>query len=93
MATYQITALENFNSNWLEEWPCWIQKFENFCQASGLSKKEEANQANAFIYTMGDTTDNILSLLGLTDEEKANYDIVKAKFQAYFIKNVDVIYE
>ena len=42
---------------------------------------------------MGDTADDILVLLGLTEEEKGKYDIVKAKFQAYFIKNVDVVYE
>ena len=70
MATYQITAPENFNFNRPEEWPCWIRKFERFHQASGLLEKEEANQVNALIYTMGDTTDNILSSLGLSDEEK-----------------------
>ena len=42
---------------------------------------------------MGDTADDILSSLGLTDEEKGKYDIVKAKVQAYFVKNVNVIYE
>ena len=30
---------------------------------------------------------------GLTDKEKRKYDIVKAKFQGYFVKNVNVIYE
>ena len=64
-------------------------QFERFHQVSGLSEKEEANQVNALIYTMGDTADDILSSLGLTDEEKGKYDIVKAKFQAYFVKNVE----
>ena len=75
MATYQITAPENFNFNRLKEWPRWIRKFEHFRQASGLSEKEEVNQVNTLIYTMGDTADDILSLLGLTDEEKGKYDI------------------
>ena len=92
MATYQITAQENFNFNRPEEWPRWIRKFEHFRQASGFGKKVE-NQVNALIYTMGDTTDDILSSLGLSDEEKGKYDIVKAKSQAQFVKNINVIYE
>ena len=75
MATYQITAPENFNFNRPDEWPCWICKFERFHKASGLSEKEEVSQVNTLIYTMGDTADDILSLLGLTDEEKGKYDI------------------
>ena len=42
---------------------------------------------------MGDTSDDSLSLQGLTDKEKEKYDIVKAKFQGYIVKNVNVIYE
>ena len=58
MATYQITAPENFNFNHLEEWPHWIRKFKHFRLASGLSKKE-VSQVNALIYTMGDDADDI----------------------------------
>ena len=64
MATYQITAPENFNFNRPEDWPRWVRKFERFRQASGLSEKEEASQVNSLIYTMGDAADNILSSLG-----------------------------
>ena len=60
---------------------------------SRLSEKYEANQVSALIYTMGDTADDILSTLGLSDAEKGKYDIVKAKFQAHFVKNTNVIYE
>ena len=40
---------------------------------------------------MGDEADDILSSLGLSDEDKGKYDVVKDKFQAYFIKNINVI--
>ena len=74
METYQITVPENFNNfNRPEEWPHWICKFECFRQASILSEKEEVNQVNALIYTMGDTTDDNLNSLCLTDEEKGKY--------------------
>ena len=93
MATYQITAPENFNFHRPEEWPRWIRKFERFRQASGLSEKAEASQVNALIYTTGDDADDILSSLDLSEEDKGKYSVVKGKFQAYFIKNINVIYE
>ena len=93
MATYQITAPENFNFNRPEDWPRWVRKFERFRQASGLSEKEEASQVNALIYTMGDAADDILSSLGLSEEDKEKYNVVKDKFQAHFVKNINVIYE
>ena len=93
MATYQITAPENFNFNRPEDWPRWVRKFERFRQASGLSEKEEASQVNALIYTMGDAADDILSSLGLSEEDKEKYKVVKDKFQAHFVKNINVIYE
>ena len=93
MAPYQITAPENFNFNRPKEWPRWIRKFERFRLVSGLSENDAANQVSALIYTMGDTADDILSTLGLSDAEKGKYDTVKAKFQAHFVKNTNVIYE
>ena len=93
MATYHITAPENFNFNHPEEWPHWIRKFKRFRLASGLSEKEKASQVNAFIYTMGDDRDDILGSLGLSKEDKGKYDAVKDKFQAHFVQNINVIYE
>ena len=60
MASYQISAPDNFNFSCPDKWPCWIQKFERFCMASGLNDKAEANQVNTLIYTMGDSADDIL---------------------------------
>ena len=86
MATYQITAPESFNFNCPEEWPRWICKFERFRMASSLNEKDEANQVNALIYTMGDSADDIWSSMGLSEENKSKYDIVKSKFTAHFVK-------
>ena len=61
--------------------------------ASGLNKKDEANQVNVLIYTMGDLADDILSSMGLSEENKSKYDVVKSKFTAHFVKGVNVIYE
>ena len=59
MATYQITAPENFNFHHPEEWPRWIRKYHKlFRQASDLSEKAEASQVSALIYAMGDDADD-----------------------------------
>ena len=70
-----------------------MRKFERFRIASGLCEKSEANQVNTLIYTMGKSADDILSSMGLSDEEKSNYDAVKGKFTAHFVKGINVIYE
>ena len=77
----------------MDEWPRWIRKFERFRIASGLSEKAEASQVNTLIYTMGESADNILSSMGLNDEDKGKYDVVKSKFTAHFVKGINVIYE
>ena len=42
---------------------------------------------------MGDAANDILSSFGLTDNEKKNYDTVVEKFQRYFVKKRNVIFE
>ena len=93
MASYQITAPEKFNFSCPDEWLRCIRKFKRFCMASGLNDKAEANQVNTLIYTMGDSADDILSFIGLSEEEKGKYDIVKSKITAHFVKGINVIYK
>lgn len=42
---------------------------------------------------MGDVGNNILSLFGLSDKDKAKYDLVVVKFEAHFVKKKNVIFE
>ena len=91
MATFQVAPPERFNFSTPEEWTKWIRCFERFRQASGLSTPE--NQVNTLIYTMGDEGDDILSPFGLGEDDKKKYDTVKEKFQGYFIKKHNVIFE
>ena len=93
MATIQVAPPEKFNFSSPEGWTKWIRRFERYRVASGLSAKPEENQVNTLIYTMGDEGDDILSSFGLGEEEKIKYDVVKEKFQGYFIKKHNVIFE
>ena len=93
MATYQIAPPEKFNFSQPEEWPKWSRRFERFRQASGLTKKEETSQINTLIYVMGDEADDILTSLKLTEAQKRKYDVVRQKFEAYFVKRRNPIFE
>ena len=76
----QIFAPENFNFNQPEEWPQWFRKFEHFRQALGMYSKDKMKQVNAFIYSMNDAADDILSSMYLSEDNKKRYRPVKTKF-------------
>ena len=93
MASYQIAPPEKFDFSQPEQWPKWSRRFERFRQASGLTAKDGESQVNTLVYAMGDEADDILCSMGLSDEEKKNYETVKAKFEAHFIKRRNPIFE
>ena len=93
MASYQIAPPQRFNFSQPEEWPKWIRRFEQFRQASGLNTKGQESQVNTLVYAMGDEADDILTSLGLTDEQKKEYETVKDKFEAHFVKRRNTIFE
>lgn len=67
--------------------------FERYRLASGLSGKAEDYQVNSLLYVMGNKSDNILSTLPLTDQQKAVYEDVRKAFDEYFVGKHNVIYE
>ena len=94
MATsYQIPAPEPFDCANSEEWPRWIRRFERFRTASGLTEKSEENQVNTLVYSMGDAADDIVSSFGLSEDELKRYTTVKTRFDQYFTKKKNTIYE
>ena len=92
-ASYQVAPPETFKFKTPEEWPKWIRRFERFRCASGLDKKDKGIQVNTLVYCMGDEADDILGSFHLSTEEKAQYDVVKEKFEGYFVKRRNVIFE
>ncbi len=74
MATYQMALPEQFDFNKPhEEWPKWFRRFERFRQASGLVAKDELNQVNTLIYSMGDRADDIFRSFGLSETNQKKY--------------------
>ena len=93
MASYQIAPPEKLDFSQPEQWPKWSRRFERFRQASGLTAKDQESQVNTLVYAMGDEADDILCSMGLSEEDKKNYDTVKTKFEAHFIKRRNSIFE
>ena len=93
MATYQIAPPEKLNFSQSEEWPKWSRRFERFRHAVGLIVKEETSKTNTLIYAMGAEADDILTSLNLTEAQKRKYDVVRQKFEGYFVKRCNPILE
>ena len=93
MAEIRITPPENFTFARPEGWTKWIRRFERFRQASGLAEKDQASQIHTLIYTMGDEAEDLLSSFHLTAEQARSYDTVVEKFDAYFVRRRNLIFE
>ena len=92
-ATYPVAPPETFNFKCPSEWTKWFHCFECFRSASGLDGKPQERLVNALLYIMGDKADDIFQSFELSDEQKKDYTVVKQKFDSYFIKRKNVIYE
>uniref|UniRef100_A0A1X7V0S5 Retrotransposon gag domain-containing protein n=1 Tax=Amphimedon queenslandica TaxID=400682 RepID=A0A1X7V0S5_AMPQE len=90
--SYQVTALQPFNSATPGEWEKWFRRFERLRGASGLFEKEEVQVSN-LIYTMGAEADEIFRSFKLTTAQAKKYDTVIEKFTSDFIKKRNIIYE
>ena len=51
------------------------------------------DQVNTQIYMLGDKVDDLLSSFGLSDNDQKKYSTVKEKFEDYFVKWRNVIFE
>ena len=91
--TYQVSLPENFNFSQPQEWPRLIRCFEQFRKSARLAEKDDEVQVNTLIYSMSDEADDILRSFKLKDDEVKKYSVVKAKFEAHFVKRRNVIYD
>lgn len=92
IASYQVAPPESFNFK-APEWSKWIRRFERFRKATGLDEKTGENQVNTLIYSMGQQADDIMASFDLNEEESQDYNVVKEKFESYFVVKRNVIYE
>lgn len=92
-ATFQVKPPEPFNFSCPAEWPKWRRRFERFRKASGLDASDEETQTSTLIYAMGDEADDILKSFALSEDDKKKYKPAMDKFEAHFVKKLNVIYK
>ena len=93
MASLMITHPEQFNFSCHDNWPKWISRFDRFREASELMTKSEERQVNTLIYNMGGKANDILTSFALSADERKQYATMKEKFNRYFVKKHNVIFE
>lgn len=75
------------------EWPAWIQTFDDYRYASGLNERSEEAQVRALLYTMGRQARDIFSTFHLSEDDAKKFDVVKKRFDEYFVKDRNLVYE
>ena len=93
LMTATIQPPESFDFKKPESWARWIRRFERFRLATSLNRKEGAVQVSTLVYAMGGDAEDILQSFGLDETAENEYDTVKARFQAHFIKRHNPIFE
>ena len=67
-----------FNFTKSEEWEKWKNRFQQFRLASGLSGETEERQVSTLLYCMGEGSEYVQKMTGISDEYKKKYDSVIA---------------
>ena len=57
------------------------------------ANQKRAKQVNTLVYSMGDKADDILQSFNLTEADQKKYSTVKDKFERYFVKRRNTIFE
>ena len=91
---FQLQPPNPFDFKCPDEWPKWKRRFEQYFHASGLAaSKDGARQVSTLLYCLGEDADDVLSATNISTEERAKYQEVMAKLDAYFKVRKNVIFE
>ena len=84
MANVRLQPPSPFNFRTPNEWPCWKQQFEQFCQAFGLAAEDDSRQISTLLYCIGDNAKDMLTSTDISRADRSRYAAVIAKFDASF---------
>jgi hypothetical protein len=91
MKTKGLSPLQ-INGNTTDNWKRWIQKFEIYATATELTTKPENIQCAQLLYRLGEDCIEIYNSFEFKDGEKDNYNILKKKFEDYFVPKKNLTY-
>ena len=89
----QLQPPETFNFRTPDDWPRWLQRFDQFRVASGLADAAQAQQVSTLLYCLGEEAESVLASTNITAEQRRNYDDVITRFQDFFKVRRNVIFE
>lgn len=87
-----LTAPEKFD--WRNQnWEKWLQRWERYRVASNLARISSTYKVNMLIYILGGEADELLDRLGLSGEEKKDYETVVRKLTEHFNGKFNLVFE
>ncbi len=93
MTSLHLQPPEPFDFKSPDGWLKWRRRFEQYRSASGLTEAGEARQVSTLLYCLGEEANDVLTSTNITEEERASYDGVVAKFNQFFQVRRNVIFE
>ncbi|XP_072140815.1 uncharacterized protein [Dermacentor andersoni] len=90
---FPVQPPTSFNFDNASEWPAWVQEFDDYRFASGLNERTQEAQVRTLLYTMGRQARNVFKTFELSEEQSKDYEVVKKRFDAYFIATRNLVYE
>ncbi|KAK7090521.1 hypothetical protein V1264_010305 [Littorina saxatilis] len=75
-------------------WPKWRQRFQRYRNGSALAAKPKQQQVSVFLYTMGETADDILLTMNIDEADDATtYETLLTAFNTHFDTQKNIIVE
>ena len=93
MASSLLQPPKAFSFDKPEEWSRWKSRFLQYRLASGLSTESGERQVCTLLYCMGEGSEDILNMSGISDEDRTVFDNVISKFDSHFKVRKNVIFE
>ena len=62
-------------------------------EASHLDEKIKQKHVTSLIYAMGHKAKDILDSFRLSDDEQKSYTTIRVKFESYFVKKRNIIFD
>ena len=93
MATINLKPPEPLTSHKPYESTHWNKHFKQYHIASGLSKAREEHQVSMLLYFLGEDAEDVLWSTYGTSDDRATYQGVCAKLDAFFQVRRNVIYD
>ena len=89
----QLQPPERFDFKSPDGWLKWKWRYEQYCEAAGLTGESQARQVSTLLYCLGEEANGVLTSTNVTADERKSYAAVIAKFDTFFQVRRNTIFE